>query len=87
MSEVLTDEGWIGLLKVMTSVTEPGGSTAPSAIELDTTTGGTSSVWKVKLSGVSVVPWRFSRPLIETLWTPSEVVLKEKTTRDHSTGR
>ena len=36
--------------------------------------GGTSSVWNVKLSGVSSVPWRSSRPLIDTLWTPSAVV-------------
>ena len=56
MSEVLTDDGWMGLLKVMTSVRLPGASTAPLAIELETTTGGTSSVVKLKLSGVSAVP-------------------------------
>ena len=64
---MLTEEGWIGSLKVTTSVRLPGGSTAPLAIELETTTGGTSSVVKLKLSGVSAVPWMSTRPLIETL--------------------
>ena len=67
MSDVLTDDGCIGLLKVTTSVRLPGESTAPLAIELETTVGGTSSVWKLKLSGVRVVPWMLTRPLMETL--------------------